>query len=61
MLEPWKIMLALAGLLVVFGVLQYFQLSGPAEIALALLLGSFFAITTWVGYRIGRQMDFGEE
>lgn len=57
---PWKIMLAFAGLLVLFGILSYLELSRPAEIAMALLVGSFFAITTWIGFKIGRGMDFGD-
>lgn len=59
--EAWKVMLAVAFLLVLFAVLSYFELSEPAEIAMALLLGSFFAITTWIGFRIGRKIEFHDQ
>lgn len=58
--EPWKLMLGLAGLLVVFGVFAYFGISEPAEIAAALIVGTLFGGSVYVGFRIGRRRDFGD-
>ena len=57
MVEAWKLMAALTVFLVLFGIFTYFGISEPAEIAGALLLGTFFLFTTWIGYRIGKRIQ----
>lgn len=59
--EAWKIMIGVTVLLIVFGVFVSLGLREPAEVAGAILVGSFFVITVYIGFRIGRRMEFGED
>ncbi len=57
MLEPWKVMLALAVLLAIIGAFTHLGISGPGQMAGALVLGTFFLVTTYLGYRIGKRLS----
>lgn len=53
-LEPWQLMLALSGLLIVIGILAGLGISEPAEIATMMVFVALFLGLTYFGYRIGK-------
>ena len=60
-IEPWKLMLGLSALLVVFGILVSLGISptSPGELIPTLLFIVLVLAMTYVGYRIGRKFEFG--
>lgn len=62
-IEPWKLMLGMSGLLVVFGILVVLDVSltSPGELIPTLLFIGLILVMTYVGYKIGRKFEFGSK
>ena len=52
-MEPWKIMLGLAGALVLFGAAVSLGVSTPGQAVLYLFGIGFFIVTMYIGFKLG--------
>lgn len=54
--EPWKLMLGIAGLLVIFGIVVSFGGTEPGEFLRMFVYVMLFVVLTYGGYRLGNRL-----
>ena len=54
-MEPWKLMLGLAGILALYGVALMLGISTPAQAAVFLFALVLFGLTMYIGFQLGNQ------